>query len=248
MSLKAKIKLNLKKKAHFYYFKRDAIAYVTQTDDVKNRVKQKLKTDNVYTVTNTASNYYYDRKTFSDKLPKRKSGVFRFITISSYYKHKNLEIIPKVLEELQGLGVSNVEFVLTIKDVDFRNYIGEHQNIINVGPVNPQECPSLYTESDALFLPTLAECFSASYPEAMIMNKPIITTNLGFAKSICGQAALYFEPKDAKSATDEIIKLINNETLQKRLIELGKQQLNNFDSPKQRAEKYLNICQKYLRN
>ena len=245
LSLKAKIKLSLKKKAHFYYFKRDAVAYVTQTNDVRDRVKQALKTENVYTVTNTARSYYKGWKTFSNKLPEKKPGVYRFITVSSFYKHKNLEIIPAILQELQALGKSNVEFVLTLKNTDFRNHIGEHPNIINVGPVSPQECPSLYNECDALFLPTLAECFSASYPEAMIMSKPIITTNLGFAKSICNDAALYFEPKNAKSAAREIKKLIGDKELQKRLQDRGKDQLKTFDSSKERAEKYLHLCNKY---
>jgi glycosyltransferase involved in cell wall biosynthesis len=245
MSIKSKLKLNLKKIAHFYYFKRDAIAYVTQTDDVKHRVKQALKSRNVHKVTNTASNYYQDWKTFINKLPERKSGIFRFITISSYYRHKNLEIIPKVLEELHKLGVTHVEFVLTLKAIDYNNHIGKHQNIINVGPISPQECPSLYNECDALFLPTLAECFSASYPEAMIMNKPIITTNLGFAKSICNEAALYFKPKDPKSAAKQIINLISDIELQKKLQHQGQDQLKTFDTPKERAEKYLNLCSQY---
>lgn len=245
LSLNAKIKLSLKKKAHFYYFKRDAVAYVTQTNDVRDRVKQALKTENAYTVTNTASSYYKGWKTLSNKLPKKKPGVYRFITVSSYYKHKNLEIIPAILQELQALGKSNVEFVLTLKEADFRNHIGEHPNIINVGSVTPQECPSLYNECDALFLPTLAECFSASYPEAMIMKKPIITTNLGFATSVCGHAAIYFKPKDTISATDKIIKLISSKKLQSNLIELGGKQLKKFDTPKQRATKYLSICKKY---
>ena len=53
--------------------------------------------------------------------------------------------------------------------------------IINVGPIKSAECPSLYSECDIMFFSTLLECFSASYAEAMIMKKPIITTDMGFA-------------------------------------------------------------------
>jgi glycosyltransferase involved in cell wall biosynthesis len=94
-----------------------------------------------------------------------------------------------------------------------------------------------------MFLPTLAECFSASYPEAMKMGKPIVTTDLGFARSICRDAALYFTPCDASSAAGQIARLIGNPTLQAQLRERGRLRVSEFDSPAQRAEKLLTICE-----
>ncbi|WP_127844478.1 glycosyltransferase family 4 protein [Psychroflexus aestuariivivens] len=242
MSWKSKLKLALKRKAHFYYFKRDAAAYVTQTDDVNQRVRKALDTDQVFTVTNTASNYYKDWEVYPKRLPEKPKDVFRLICISSYYPHKNLELIPEMLEELKQKGINNIEFVLTLQSDDYKTYIGHHPQIHNVGPIPPEACPSLYHECDALFLPTLAECFSASYPEAMMMKKPIVTTDLGFAKSICGEAALYFEPKDARSAADQIEKLLENTELQKDLVAKGDEQLKTFDSPQDRAKKYIELC------
>jgi len=247
MSWKSKLKLALKRKAHFYYFKRDATAFVTQTVDVNQRVRKAFDTDQVFTVTNTASNYYKDWEMYPKRLPEKSKDVFRLICISSYYPHKNLELIPEVLEELKQRGINNIEFVLTLKPDDYNTYIGHHQQIHNVGPIPPEECTSLYQECDALFLPTLAECFSASYPEAMIMNKPIITTDLGFAKSICGEAALYFEPKDARSAAGQIEKLIGDAELQKDLVFKGKEQLKTFDSPRDRARKYIELCESLVK-
>jgi glycosyltransferase involved in cell wall biosynthesis len=248
MPLLKKLKLTLKKQAHIFFFKRDAVAYVTQTDDVNKRVKKLLNTRHVYTVSNTANSFFDNWEKYKNKLPAGRNNTFRFICISSYYNHKNLDLIPLVLKKLSDCGVKNVEFVTTLKDKDFKQKIGSHKNIINVGPVKPKECPSLYKECDALFLPTLAECFSASYPEAMIMEKPIITTDLPFAKSICGPAALYFKPQNAKDATSKIKKLINDKELQNQLVFEGKERLKNFDSPEKRAEKYLYICFKYKVN
>ncbi|WP_114752696.1 glycosyltransferase [Pleomorphovibrio marinus] len=247
-SLKDRIRFFIKRKLHFHFFKHEANAYVVQTDDVKKRVRQALKTDQVYTVTNTPSAWYrMEILSFPDKLPPKRSDVFRWLTVSSYYGHKNLELIPKVQDELEILGIDNVEFILTLEEGDFHQHIGQQRGIINVGPVPPVECPSLYRECDGMFLPTLAECFSASYPEAMIMEKPIVTTDLGFAHSICGRAALYYSPQNAAEAAKAILKLIQNEGLQKELIEKGKDQLRIFDTPKERARKYLKICEKYAK-
>jgi glycosyltransferase involved in cell wall biosynthesis len=233
----------LKKQLHFYYFKRDADYYVVQTDDVNQRVRKALNTDKVLTVTNTASNYYRQWESFQNKLPEKDAGKFRFVTITSYYGHKNLELIPDVLHELRNRGMDSVEFVLTLKGENFDHYIGKNDGIHNVGPIKPEECPSLYQECDGLFLPTLAECFSASYPEAMLMEKPIVTTDLGFARSICGEAALYYEAKNAKAAADQIECLIINKKLQKDLVSKGKKQLETFDSPQDRARKYIELCE-----
>ncbi len=237
-----KLKLYFKKRIHFYYFKRDAAAYVVQTEDVNRRVRKALNTDRVFTVTNTYNGFYKNPKNFPNRLPLKQGKEIRFLTVSAYYPHKNLEIIPKIIEILRTKNIGNIRFVLTLKDVDFKNKIGEIPEIFNVGPVNPEECPSLYKECDFMFLPTLAECFSASYPEAMIMEKPIITSDLGFARSICGEATLYYRPKDARAAAETILRLINEPELGEELVQNGLKQLRHFDSATTRAGKYLNIC------
>lgn len=242
-SLYRKLRRFLKKQLHFHYFKRDADYFVVQTDDVNQRIRKALGTDKVKTITNTASNYYRGWNAYPVRLPEKKADVFRFVTISAYYEHKNLDLIPNVLQKLRKRGINNVEFVLTLKAEDFERHIGVQEGIHNVGPVKPEECPSLYQEYDGMFLPTLAECFSASYPEAMLMEKPIVTTDLGFARSICGDAALFYEAKNAKAAAEQIERLIKDKELQQDLVAKGKKQLKTFDSPQERAKKYIELCE-----
>lgn len=247
LSFLRKLKFFLKRKIHFYYFKRDASAYVVQTDDVNRRVRKALNTDKVFTVTNTHNGFYVTKPDFPAKLPPPEKGELRLLTISAYYQHKNLEIIPKIVEALERRGMHHIKFVLTLKDEDFRQYMVPHKNIINIGPVLPEECPSLYRECDMMFLPTLAECFSASYPEAMVMEKPILTSDLDFAHAICGDAAKYFDPLDAADIAEKIAQLVNDKTLQQTLVEAGKAQLKKFNSATERAEKYLELCNTFGR-
>ena len=237
-----KIKFVIKKKLHYYFFKRDASAFVTQTDDVNKRVRKELGLDKVYTVTNTASSYYKQSEPFPNKLGPKPEALYRFVTISAFYPHKYLELIKEVAGILEERGRQNFEFVLTIKPEEFDHAFKGQNHIVGVGPVPPRECPSLYRECDAVFLPTLAECFSASYPEAMIMEKPIITTDLGFARSICGDAALYFKAKDANAAVDQIERLLDDKELEETLIAQGHEELKKFDSPQERAKKYIDLC------
>lgn len=245
LPLVRKAKLVAQRWLHCRYFRRDADALIVQTDDVNQRVRSLLSTDRVYTVTNNHNGWYDQRPVYQPGLPERAKGSFRFLTLSSYYAHKNLELIPRIIEALPERLLSRVEFVLTLTESEYRNRIGGEipPQVRLTGPVPPQECPALYAECDAMLLPTLAECFSASYPEAMKMDKPIITTDLGFARSICQDAALYFTPCNPRSAAEQIERLVEDPALQRALRERGTIRLEFFDTAEQRAEKILSICE-----
>ena len=94
-----------------------------------------------------------------------------------------------------------------------------------------------------MFLPTLLECFSASYVEAKKMEKPIITSDMGFAHTICENAAMYADPMDANDIADKIVKLVNSKKLQHKLIENGLNRLKTFGTAERRAKQYLDICE-----
>lgn len=229
---------------HGWFYRREADAFIVQTDDVNRRARSWLRTEAVYTVTNTHGAFYANPGVFPPRLPPKKEGVFRFVTVTSYYRHKNLELIPVVLQQLASQGINSVEFVLTLTPEEYHAHIGAQipEGVVLVGSVPPMQCPSLYDECDGMFLPTLAECFSASYPEAMVMRKPIVTTDLGFARSICGPAALYFKPCDAVDSARAISDLIGDKKLRETLCAEGMQRLECFDSSSQRAIKILEIC------
>ena len=93
-----------------------------------------------------------------------------------------------------------------------------------------------------MFLPTLLECFSASYAEAMVMEKPIITSDMGFAHCVCKDAAIYFNPVDAQDIANKLTKLIDDKNLQISLVQKGKAQLSQFGSSDDRATAILNLC------
>lgn len=248
LTIPKKIKFWLRKQIHYYLFKRDAIAILVQTDDVNVRVQKALGIKDVYTVTNNHSHFYtISNKQTVKKLPAKVENEFRWLTLTSYYPHKNLEIIPKIADLLSTNGLTNIKFVMTLKDIDFKKYIGSSDLILNAGPVAPSECPDLYRECDGMFLPTLAECFSASYPEAMIMQKPIITTDFGFSRSICGEAALYYTPKNEIEALDRILKVVASKELQQELVQNGIKELKKFVTARERAQKYLEICKRYIK-
>ncbi len=248
ISFRDRFRIKVMQIAHRFFLKRNGQYFICETDDMSQRLCNFLKVNksNVFTVSNTYNKYF---ETFNDVqnacfLPPRSPDEYRFVTPASFDVHKNLVIINKVIPHItKALVKRNVKFVLTVNPILFEKHFSAEakQYIINVGRISVTDCPQLYSECDALFLPTLIESFSANYPEAMRMSKPILTSHYSFAKSICADAALYFDPLDAKDVALKIENLLNNAELSQSLVSKGKKRLKVFGNPAERAKTYLDI-------
>jgi len=230
-----------------FFFLKNANYYHVETEDARSRLAKYLSCslDSIYTVSNTYNSVYNSTiPELAKILPLRTEDEFRLVCISAYYSHKNLEILNKVIPLLFENGFSNIKFVLTIDQNIYTSKFSElaKQQIMNIGPILIDNCPQLYSECDAMFLPTLLECFSANYPEAMKMRKPILTSNLSFAIDVCADAALYFNPLDERDIFKTIINIFNNKPLHNELILRGIKRLKSFNSAEERALKYIEIC------
>ncbi len=249
ISFKQKTKRTLDTIYKKYYVKRDAQYFIVETDDVKEKLFNVLKIpkENVFVVGNTYSSHFDQADYSRFELTNRKENEFRLITISHNYSHKNIKIIKEVLPYLENKNIA-YKFFLTIDEESYKTLFHGHEDqVINLGPVQSKYCPSLYEQCDALFLPTLLESFTASYPEAMKMQKPILTSDLSFAHSLCQKAAIYFDPFDSKDIADKIIKLSKDQQLQEELITKGNDRLQNFETAKSRARKYVEICERIIK-
>lgn len=172
----------------------------------------------------------------------------RVFTLAHPNPHKNLTIIPKVADILRRTDQArNYRFTVTLPDTgrEVKKFwrlakdLGAELMIENAGRLKLEECPEWYAKSNIVFLPTLLETFSATYPEAMQMGKPIVTTDLDFAHDICGDAAIYYSPLSAKAAADAIMKVASNAALRVDLVARGRDQLKRYPSPEEKYQMQL---------
>lgn len=246
LPLRRKLQWRVKRMVLRFFFRHDADAYVVQTDDINQRLRTLLGTVKVYTVSNTCSSWYINPPPVrAAKLPPRSGKEFRFLTLSAWYPHKNLGVIPAVLDALPITVQKLVRFVLTLPKEDFIANFSDKSDcrIINIGPVSNEEGPALYRECDAMFLPTLMECFSASYVEAMAMARPILTSDLGFARTVCADAAHYFDPMNPADIAARIIELVSSKRISDELVEKGCARLETFGTARERAKQYIHLCE-----
>jgi glycosyltransferase involved in cell wall biosynthesis len=243
LSFKEKIKLKIKEHFHLSNINKCCDELITETHDVSGKLKEILPLKKIHTVTNYYHQIYDNEELWDKTIILPAFNGLTILTISANYPHKNLNIIKKVILYLnKNYPEFKFRFILTIdsSELNIEN-IEINNHIVFLGKVDVLQCPNLYQQANFMFLPTLLECFSASYPEAMIMKKPILTSNISFAKGLCGTAAKYFNPESPKDISESIIKLSKNKNEQKRLVENGIQQLKSYDNSKDRADKYLKI-------
>ena len=230
--------------------KHDGNYFVCETEDVSKRLQNLFKIDekNIFTVSNTANASFLSYK--QNRRKKVEDNIFRFYSLCSPYPHKNLGVLNSVIPLIKNETEKDIKFYVTIDNNSYNRLFSEEvrDSIINKGPLKISECPAFVDSCDALFLPTLLECFSASYPEAMSMDKPILTSNLPFATTVCKDAALYFDPYNAHEIADCIISIVEDENLRNDLVLKGKKQLNTFSGPRKRAIEYLKICKQICGN
>jgi glycosyltransferase involved in cell wall biosynthesis len=217
---------------------------IVETKDARDHILKlfDLSPDKIHVVGNTYHSIYNQHNQEEFDLKPVVSGEFRLLTLSAGYPHKNLGIINPVSAILQKKGLK-VRFYVTLDTKSYKSIFRQNNSqVTNLGPVKVKNGPSLYRQVDALFLPTLLETFTSSYPEAMKMGKPILTSDLSFARDICGDTAEYFNPVDAEDIALKIEKVILNPVRRNELIERGKRRVLTFETSSSRAEKYLNIC------
>lgn len=234
-------------------FRRSSDTFYTENAYISDMLPKLIKRAKVYTVTNYY-NQVFDQPeqwkrtiNLNENLNNKHKGkdVVTMLTVSSTAVHKNLGIMVPVAEYLESkYPFFNFRFVLTCKDAPFDLPEQLKKHFVFVGKVDVSECPNLYEQADIMFMPTLMECFTATYPEAMRMEVPIVTTDLEFARGLCGDAACYYSALDAKAAAEAIYKVATDKEYAQKLVVAGKERLNKYDNYEQRVDKLVKILEK----
>jgi len=211
-----------------------------------------------HVVPNSCSDYYIAAREMGAPGEARaavRDDAFRWLVITSYKAHKNLEIIPEVAAALRARGVPHAcRFVLTLPEDsapwralhDKAQRLGVAEDLTTVGPVLVRDGPGVYTGCDGVFSPTVLETFSATYPEAMCLDRPVVTSDLDFARDICRDAAVYFDPADPTDAARAITEVVDSEELRRRLVEAGRRRLIDFGTGEERFAAVVRILEEMV--
>jgi len=126
--------------------------------------------------------------------------------------------------------------------------MGLNKTILNVGEVEQYDIRELYTNVDALLLPTLLESFSSTYADAMFYRKPIFTSDRDFAHEACGKAAIYFNPNDVDDIYEKIDNAFNDQTLIEQKVIKGSERINQLPDWSKITDMYINGLENMFKN
>ncbi len=166
--------------------------------------------------------------------PPSLSDRFVILVPSAYYWHKNLEIVPHVAAAIRRRTPDfDVVFRFTLpeKGADWLRIKSEAERlgvgalVETLGVVKITALAQAYHEASAVYLPTLREVSTAVYPESFLFRRPLVTTNLDFARALCGDGAIFADPRDPEDAAARFVELAVSPELVARMVEAGTHQL-----------------------
>lgn len=228
-------------------FKKSSDTFYTENQYISYMLPNLLGGVKVYTVTNYYNQVFDNPDKWQRSITLPQFDGITCLSVSSPSSHKNFGIIEDVVRHLLKMHPNfKVRFVLTFSPENLQFADDVRDSVVYVGKTDVSECPYLYEQADIMFMPTLLECFTATYPEAMRMGVPIVTTDLEFARGLCEEAACYYSAIDAEAAADAIYKVATDKVYSSKLVANGKEQLKKFDNYEQRADKLIGILEEMV--
>jgi hypothetical protein len=113
---------------------------------------------------------------------------------AAFYPHKNHRILSEISQE-DSWPVS--ELVLTISDKLNPNPSISWMRCVE--KIEPDDVIKAYQNTDALLFLSLSESYGFPLVEAMWVGLPIICPDLPYARTLCGEQAIYFDPHNVNS-------------------------------------------------
>ncbi len=238
-------------------FLRKGDFYIVEAEIGRKGLVQRLgiRDENVAVIPNSFADLFLETSCDGKRTWPQGEPV-QVLCLAYPHAHKNLSLLPKVAAVLKSRGqAANYRFVVTLPDsgCEVRRFWTEvdrlnvPEMIKNAGCILLSDCPKWYSQSDIVILPTLLETSSATYPEAMKMGRPIVTTDLDFAREACGDAAEYFSPLSAESAADAIQRVTNDGQRRQTLIRNGYEHLGRFPEPEEKYQMQVGFLEEVAR-
>lgn len=252
ISRKEALFLQLKFLIQWWFFRRSA-RLVVELPHVKNSlVKRKaFPSTRIDVVSNCVSAIYFDRSRWAPvaTLGDVREDSIKIGYVTRDYPHKNLGILVGVAKALQRLSRKRYQFYVTLNESEWAERTEDFRAVVvNVGPISVAQCPSFYQAMDAVFFPSLLECFSVMPLEAMVMRRPLFASDRGFVRDCCGCHAVYFDPLDADAAARGIDRWFSytGDGVRSTRLERAYQHVIGLPQSRERAIAYIEILEKQL--
>lgn len=101
-------------------------------------------------------------------------------------------------------------------------------NVRTTGRLSDEEVAGLLRHARALVFPSLYEGFGIPPLEAMLAGCPVLASDIPPVREVCGQAAWFFDPRDAKALAALVVRAIEDEAGLRALSQQGSLRSRQF--------------------
>lgn len=125
-----------------------------------------------------------------------------------------------ILAGAYGYGANEIQSV-------FENSSAK-EHILFLNYVKNEQVSELYQRAKIFFFPSLYEGFGIPVLEAMRHNCPVVTSQDGALKEVCGNAAIFVDPQNCEQMANALLKTVSNDMLLEKLKIDGKKRCEMF--------------------
>lgn len=178
----------------------------------------------------------------SDALDKfRLTGKPFILAVSSMAEHKNfrlvLEAISRIPDPPFDVAIAGGANARVFGNSGFL----ESDSVRLLGYVSDSELRALYENALAFVFPSIYEGFGIPPLEAMVCGCPVLASTAASIPEVCGDAALYFDPRSSEELAALMLKIASDETLRMELRDRGYRRSQQF-SWDLGARQVLKVC------
>jgi glycosyltransferase involved in cell wall biosynthesis len=166
------------------------------------------------------------------------------LAVSSMSPHKNFSSIVRAIESLHEFNFQVLIVGGTNPKIFMSTELSISDKIIHLGYVNDAELKCLYEHAKCFIFPSFYEGFGLPPLEAMSCGCPVIVSNIPTLVELCGEAAVYCDPKDQKDIAEKIYSVFTNTNLYQSLRAKGYERVKLY-SWKNCAIQTINVITTY---
>lgn len=168
------------------------------------------------------------------------------IYVSRFYPHKNHRFLSDLSKSLNQKKIDHRIMVTvnpSITDAkDFLATLKEgNVSIINLNELEQSQLIQHYRNTHLFIFPSSAETFGNPLIEAMCYGLPVIVPDLEYARSIVGDAGIYYQEDNVLDAVENIEKLIKDNKYYIYKSKQSLEQFNYYPTTAEWLEQYLSL-------
>lgn len=169
-----------------------------------------------------------------ERLCQTSNICFTFLYAATLAAHKNHAVLYDTMDQLRTAGAP-VRLMLTLDAGEVSATGGElgeslvaSGHVIPIGFLKKAQLRAAYDAADGCVMPSVLESLSSAHLEAMAWGKPQVAADLPYARSLCGDAAVYAPPHDPGAWAGAMIAVAEDEALRSRLVESGRRTMSTM--------------------